>query len=96
MSMRQKRTGIAEALFGQVRSAVLALLFFHSDESFYLRQIVRMTGAGHGAVQRELGHLVKVDLIRRSRRGREVFYQAKNIPDLPGHARVDAQDRRGG
>jgi predicted nucleotidyltransferase len=79
-----RRTGIAEELFGQVRSAVLAMLFFHSDESYYLRQLVRMTGAGHGAVQRELAHLVKLDLIRSCRRGREVFYQVnKSSPTFP-------------
>ncbi|HEY3415932.1 MAG TPA: hypothetical protein VGM23_03515 [Armatimonadota bacterium] len=61
---------------GKVRSAVLALLFVHTDELFYHRQLVRMTGLGHGAVQRELSHLLQAGLIIRIPRGREVFYQA--------------------
>ena len=88
MSTLRQRSGLAEALFGQVRSALLALLFFHSDESFYLRQIVRLTGAGHGAVQRELAHLLKVDLIKRIQRGKQVYYQANTsspiFPELRG------------
>lgn len=67
---------MAEALFGRVRCAVLALLYFHQEESFYLRQIVRLTGAGHGAVQRELGHLWSVGVIVRRKRGKELYYQA--------------------
>jgi len=64
------------ALFGKVRSAVLALLFSHADESFYLREIARRAGSGVGAVQRELARLLKAGLVTRSQRGREVYYQA--------------------
>lgn len=67
---------ISAGLFGNTRSAILALLFCHGDESYYLRQIVRLTGAGHGAIQRELGHLLKLGLIVRNKRGMEVYYQA--------------------
>ncbi len=31
-----------------------------ADESFYLRQLVRAVGAGHGALQRELKHLTEI------------------------------------
>ena len=41
-------------LFGRTRRRVLALLLGHPDERLYLRQIVRQSGAGLGAVQREL------------------------------------------
>jgi hypothetical protein len=54
---------------------MLALLFSHPDESFYLRQIVRMTGVGLGAVQRELKCLTEAGIITRSARGRRVDYQ---------------------
>jgi predicted nucleotidyltransferase len=76
------------ALFGKVRSAVLGLLFSHADESFYLREIARRTGRGQGAVQRELARLLKAGLVTRSRRGREVYYQANRtspvFPELHG------------
>jgi predicted nucleotidyltransferase len=80
--------GLTAALLGKVRGAVLALLLLHPDEAYYLRQVVRETGLGHGAVQRELGLLSRLGLVTRNRRGREVFYQANRaspvFPDLRG------------
>jgi len=66
----------ASAPFGRVRRAILALLFTHSDESFYVRQIARATGGGLGAVHRELSNLVEAGLVVRARHGRQVYYQA--------------------
>ena len=88
MSTLKTEIGGAAALFGKVRSAVLALLFSHADQSFYLREIARMVGTGHGAVQRELAQLLRAGLVTRTRRGREVFYQANRaspvFPELHG------------
>lgn len=67
---------IAAALFGTVRQRVLALLFGHTEQSYYMRQITRAVDAGHGAVQRELKHLVAGGLVTRTRTGNQVFYQA--------------------
>jgi len=63
-------------LFGKTRRAVLSLLYGHADEAFYIRYIVRVTGAGHGAVQRELKQLASAGVIQRTARGRQVYYQA--------------------
>lgn len=63
-------------LFGQTRSALLALLYGHADESFYLRQLIRAVGAGHGALQRELKHLVDMGLVLRKTQGNQVLYRA--------------------
>jgi len=71
----------ASALFGQTRRHVLALLFGRPQESFYLRQIARETGAGTGAVQRELATLLKGGLIRRAPRGNQVHFSAN--PESP-------------
>ncbi len=71
----------AETLFGRTRREVLALLFGRPGESFYLREIVRLTGAGTGAIQRELSKLADADLIRRDVRGRQVYFAAN--PDAP-------------
>lgn len=60
---------LGSALFGKVRSSVLGLLFRHSDKEFYLREIERSVAMGHGAVQRELTHLVDVGLVKRRRHG---------------------------
>jgi len=72
---------LSSILFGKARRAVLSLLYSHSDESFYLRQIVRATGVGLGPVQRELKRLTDAGIIRRSKQGRQTYYQAN--PDSP-------------
>jgi predicted nucleotidyltransferase len=70
------RGAISVVLFGQTRGAVLALLYGHSDESFYVRQISRNIGISPGAVQRELEQLALAGLIARSQVGNQVFYRA--------------------
>ena len=65
-------------LFGQTRSALLAMLFGRADESFYMRQLVRAVGSGHGALQRELKHLTDLGLILRRTQGNQVLYQANS------------------
>lgn len=81
-------TGVAEALLGKVRSRVLALLFAHADQAFYLREVVRRTGLAHGAVQRELALLLRLGLLTRTQRGRQVYHQANRqspvFPELRG------------
>jgi uncharacterized protein len=65
-------------LFGQTRGALLALLYTHVDQSFYVRQLVREIGAGHGALQRELKHLTDLGLLAQRRQGNQVLYQANS------------------
>jgi len=72
---------VAEALFGRTKRSVLGLLFGRPNEAFYLREIVRLTGSGTGAVQRELALLNNAGLIRRETRGRQVYFTAN--PDSP-------------
>jgi predicted nucleotidyltransferase len=74
-------SSIASALFGQTRRKVLALLFGHPNESFYLREIVRTVGGGTGAVQRELEQLTNAGLILRKADGRQIYFAAN--PDSP-------------
>lgn len=66
---------IATALFGKAQRALLALFFMRPEQSFYLRQIARMTGIGQGAAQRELARWVEAGLLLRTRRGNQVHYQ---------------------
>jgi predicted nucleotidyltransferase len=66
----------ARSLFGQTRSALLALLYGHPDASFYLMQLVRFVGSGHGAVQRELAQLTEMGLVVRTTRGNQVLYRS--------------------
>jgi hypothetical protein len=48
---------LSAALFGQTRRAILALLYGHPGQSYYLRQLVRSAGLGLGAAQREVKRL---------------------------------------
>lgn len=66
----------AQVLFGKARRAILALLFMRTDQSFYLREIERLSGLGIGPVQRELRKLVKCGLVKRSRAGKQVYFKA--------------------
>ena len=85
------RTGpgdaIAEALFGQTKRRVLALLFGRPENAFYLREIARQTGSGTGAVQRELAQLVAAGLVRRSRQGQHVYFSADPASPVYGEMR---------
>jgi DNA-binding transcriptional ArsR family regulator len=76
MSTEQEYQDLASVLFGKTKKAILALLFMHPEESFYLRQIVRNLGLGQGAVQRELSNLNEARLIVREVKGNQVYYQA--------------------
>jgi hypothetical protein len=66
----------SQALFPKARSAILGLLFSHPDRAFYLREIIALTGLGVGHVQRELRRLSRGGILRRSRQGRHVYFQA--------------------
>jgi predicted nucleotidyltransferase len=72
------------ALFGRTRGALLALLFGHAGESFYLRQLIRTVGTGNGALQREIKQLAGMGLILRRVQGNQVLYRAnKRSPIFP-------------
>ena len=41
---------LTETLLGKTRRAILSVLYGHADETFYVRQLVRVAGGGTGAV----------------------------------------------
>ena len=67
---------LSDTLFGRTRGAVLALLFGHVGESYYLRQLARMTGIALGPVQRELRQLVDAGLVIKRTLGTHTLYSA--------------------
>jgi predicted nucleotidyltransferase len=77
-----------EALLPKVRRDILALLLGRPDEAFYQREIVRATGGGKGAVERELRSLVKAGILLREKRGNLTYYRADGdcpiYPELQG------------
>lgn len=76
MSTNTEISILGTTLFGKTRRAVLTLLYSHPDESFYLRQIARTTGAGMGALQRELKQLAEAGIIQRREIGQQAFFKA--------------------
>ena len=66
---------LVEILFGAYRRQILALLLLHPDESFYVREIGRMTGVPAGSLHRELKLLSDAGLLQRLVVGNQVRYQ---------------------
>jgi predicted nucleotidyltransferase len=66
----------AAGLFPKTRRAVLALLYGHPGERFYLRRIVNETGLAIGQVQRELQVLSGAGVISRREEEGRVYFQA--------------------
>ena len=78
MSTKDKKKGLLAGLFGKTRRSILALLYSHPDESYYLRQILRLAGVAPGAGQRELRWLSDVGIVRRTVSGNQVYFQANS------------------
>lgn len=67
---------LSRALFGETRRSVLSIFFRNPGRSLYMRQVIRLVGAGQGAVQRELNVLADAGILSVTRIGRQVFFQA--------------------
>ena len=83
---RRRKSGLADALFSTTQQRVLGLLFGQSDRSFYATEMIRLMGAGSGAVQRELTRLEEAGLVRIHRLGTQKHYQAN--PESPLYAEL--------
>lgn len=67
---------LSETLFGRTRGAVLSVLYGHVGETFYLRQLARLTDITVGPVQRELRQLVDAGLVSKKTVGAQTLYTA--------------------
>jgi len=74
-------TSIADALFTRTRQRLLALLFGQPSRSFFATELIRLTGSGSGAVQRELERLSSSGLVNVSFVGKRKHYEAN--PESP-------------
>ena len=75
-------TTLSSTLFGQTRGAVLAVLFGHVGESYYLRQLARMTGITLGPVQREVRQLVDAGLVTKKTLGTQTLFSANEASPI--------------
>lgn len=69
-------SGSSPSLFGRTRQALLALLYSRADEEHLQESLIQLAGLGRGTVQRELDFLARAGVIRRTVRGRQVYFQA--------------------
>jgi predicted nucleotidyltransferase len=64
------------SLFGRTRQTLLALLYSRADEEHLQESLIQLAGLGRGTVQRELDFLARAGAVRRTVRGRQVYFQA--------------------
>lgn len=72
---------VSDALFTSTQQRVLGALFGQPDRSFFVTQIMALAKSGRGAVQRELGRLLKGGLVTVQMLGTQKHYQAN--PESP-------------
>lgn len=58
MGTNDESGGVADTLFTKTQQRVMGTLFGQPDQSFFLNELNRLTGAGKGALQHELARLV--------------------------------------
>lgn len=77
MRAGKRRTApqLVELLFGAYRRRILSLLLLRPEESFYVREIGRLTGVPAGSLHREVTQLTQTGLLQRSTAGNQVRYQ---------------------
>lgn len=75
-------TGLAGALFTQTQQRVLGLLFGQPQRSFTVTELIGLTGAGSGAVQRELAKLAASGLVTLQPIGNQKHYQANPVAPI--------------
>jgi len=78
--------GLGPSLFGKTRQTLLGLLYSRADEEHLQESLIQLAGLGRGAVQRELEFLARAGVVRRTLRGRQVYFQAN--PDSPIYAEL--------
>lgn len=72
----KKPTGLGDALFSSTQQRVLAYLFGHPERTFFANELIGLTCAGSGAVQRELKRLLESGLVTVEQRGNQRHYRA--------------------
>lgn len=75
------RANLSDALFTQTQQRVLACLFGRPGRRYGVSELIQATGAGSGAVQRELARLAGSGLLLVERQGNQKLFRAN--PDSP-------------
>ena len=65
----------------KARVDILKLFFFNPQDSFYQRQISKLSSQSIRAVQREVARLKELGIIEKSIQGNRIYYKVnKNCP----------------
>lgn len=86
------KSTLADALLTRTQQRVLACLFGQPGRSFSVNELIHTTGAGSGAVQRELARLAGAGLLSVAAVGNQKRYRAN--PDSPIHNELVAIIRK--
>ncbi|MGB3382345.1 MAG: nucleotidyltransferase domain-containing protein, partial [Rhodanobacter sp.] len=79
-------TSLSDALFTSTQQRVLGCLFGQPDRSFTISELIQTTGAGSGAVQREVARLAGSGLLTMEPVGNQKRYRVD--PAAPIHAEL--------
>ena len=79
---------LSDALFTNTQQRVLSLLFGQPGRAFSISELIQATGAGSGAVQREIARLAGSGLLGMDQIGNQKRYRAN--PDSPIHDELAA------
>ena len=85
-------TNLADALFTTTQQRVLGCLFGEPGRTFSISELIQTTGAGSGAVQREVARLAGSGLLLMEPLGNQKRYRAN--PDAPIHDELIAIVRK--
>lgn len=80
--MSSATTSIGDVLFSGVQQRLLSFFFGQPDRSFYTNELLRLTGTGKGALQRELGRLQTAGLVTATQIGNQKHYQANRAAPI--------------
>lgn len=72
---------LSNALFTTTQQNVLGLLYTQPDRSFYIKEILRLTGMGVATIKRELDRMRTAGILRMTKIGNQHHYQAN--PECP-------------
>ncbi|MFT5133473.1 MAG: putative nucleotidyltransferase [Gammaproteobacteria bacterium] len=67
---------LGDALFTTTQQKVLGLLYSQPERSFYLKEILRLTGMGVATIKRELDRMLAAGILRMTVLGNQHHYQA--------------------
>jgi hypothetical protein len=70
--------GLGDALFSKTQQGVMTYLFGNPNRSYYASELIKLIGAGSGAVQRELKRLSECGLVFIQRIGNQTHYRANH------------------